>query len=469
MDEERLMIIGAGPKAIAVAAKAHVLAGLGLAAPRVHIVERKRVGANWTGESGYTNGTLQLGTSPEKDIGFPYDSTCWAGEEVNRLVNARMTQYSWQSYLIESKMYSDWVDRGRPAPEHRRWAAYLQWVAARLEGTIHLHRGDARRLSIKEGRWVLAYRTEEGLDVNLEGDGLMLTGPGRASTPPGVPESDRVLTIEGFWRAHKAFQGIGAARIAVVGAGESAAAIAMELAFNRNQDLHVDVISPMGMTYSRGESYRENRLYSNPEHGRWRELSEQDRRRFIHRTDRGVFSLDAVRTLDRAERVDILPGRLRGVTLGSHGAVELQLEYNQLRRTHACDYAIMAMGYDHLAPLRDMLDEGAQEWILRQAGVQELTDGAMEPLVDRHFEVHGLRPRLHLPMLSRLTQGPGFANLSCLGRLSDSLLTGYVTQADRRPKPERRPWAPEPTRPAPDGGGASRIATSAPPLPILST
>ncbi len=70
----RLLLIGAGPKSIAVAAKAHVLRELGWRTPEITILERKEVAANWSGKNGFTHGLQPLGTPPEKDIGFPYES-----------------------------------------------------------------------------------------------------------------------------------------------------------------------------------------------------------------------------------------------------------------------------------------------------------------------------------------------------------------------------------------------------------
>jgi mycobactin lysine-N-oxygenase len=67
-----LAVIGAGPKGIAIAAKARALATAGLAAPRVMLVDPGPVAGNWSGQQGYTSGLLSLGTPPEKDIGFPY-------------------------------------------------------------------------------------------------------------------------------------------------------------------------------------------------------------------------------------------------------------------------------------------------------------------------------------------------------------------------------------------------------------
>ena len=471
MTEERLIIIGAGPKAMAVAAKAHVLAELGFPVPRIHVIERRKVGAHWTGDSGYTNGLLRLSTSPEKDVGFPYRSTCWADEEVNRVINARMTRFSWQSFLVDLDLFAEWVDRGRPAPEHRRWAAYLQWVAEGVSGSVTLHYGEVQRISIKEGRWLLSCQSSEGRSLELEGEGLMLTGPGRTSAAVSAPRHDRVLTIEQFWARHARFRGVAAARVAVVGSGKSAAAIAMELASNGNSALRIDVISPIGMTYSRGESFRENHLYSNPEVGRWKLLSESDRRRFIHRTDQGVFSVASQQALNQAENLDVVPGRLRKVAVEGEERIALTLDYGQGHHTYTCDHVVLAMGYDHLAAARSMLDDEARREILEQTGLHEITDRALESMIEPHFEVRGLTPRLHLPMLARLTQGPGFANLSCLGCLSDSVLTAYVQRDHRREAWPDRATAPrlavqEPTWASPEIRLATpRIQPTSPTLP----
>ena len=58
---------------MAIAAKATVLEELGFAVPRVLILEKERIGFNWTRPSGYTDGAQTLGTRPEKDLGFPID------------------------------------------------------------------------------------------------------------------------------------------------------------------------------------------------------------------------------------------------------------------------------------------------------------------------------------------------------------------------------------------------------------
>src|SRR5690348_9232482 len=120
-----LAVVGAGPKGIAIAAKARALAATGLPAPHVVLIDRGEVAGNWTGRQGYTSGLLPLGTPPEKDIGYPY-APSWG--EVSGDVVAAMAEFSWQRHLIRHGAYSDWVDRGRMRPTHRQWSLYLREV-----------------------------------------------------------------------------------------------------------------------------------------------------------------------------------------------------------------------------------------------------------------------------------------------------------------------------------------------------
>src|ERR1700680_773370 len=128
-----LAVVGAGPKGIAIAAKARAVAAAGLDAPRVVLVERSTVAGNWSGRQGYTSGLLPLGTPPEKDVGFP-DADSWGA--ASSAVPAAMANYSWPWHLIAHGVYADWVDRGRLRPTHRQWSAYLREVAERAEVEI---------------------------------------------------------------------------------------------------------------------------------------------------------------------------------------------------------------------------------------------------------------------------------------------------------------------------------------------
>lgn len=63
-----LLVVGAGPKAVAITAKRHMLAKLGYPTPHVRIIDRQGVATHWTGKAGFTDGHQFLGTRPKKDI-----------------------------------------------------------------------------------------------------------------------------------------------------------------------------------------------------------------------------------------------------------------------------------------------------------------------------------------------------------------------------------------------------------------
>jgi hypothetical protein len=46
--------------------------------------------------------------------------------------------------------------------------------------------------------------------------------------------------------------------------------------------------------------------------------------------------------------------------------------------------------------------------------------------IGRGLELEGMTPRLHIPGLAGLSQGPGFANLGALGLLSNRVLQPLI-------------------------------------------
>jgi mycobactin lysine-N-oxygenase len=94
---------------------------------------------------------------------------------------------------------------------------------------------------------------------------------------------------------------------------------------------------------------------------------------------------------------------------------------------------ILATGADHLALLDSHLEAASRAALLEATGLPTLNQAAVEERIEVDLGLRGLEPRLHLPMLAGLGQGPGFANLSCLGRLADRILESYA-----RPGPERQ-------------------------------
>jgi mycobactin lysine-N-oxygenase len=405
-----LAVVGAGPKGIAIAAKARALEAAGLAGPRVVLIDRSDVAGNWSGRQGFTSGLLPLGTPPEKDVGFPY-SASWG--EASSAVTAAMAPYSWQRHLADHGSYADWVDRGRLRPTHRQWNAYLREVAERADAEIVS--GEVMGLDIEaDERWRLTI--EPGVAVSA--DGVVFTGTGPPITVPGQPKThSRVLDGRSYWLRHQMPHKKIAQSVCVIGSGETAASIVISLLKQSHRRSTVDVLTSRGVLYSRGESYDENRFYSDP--GEWPRLAESHRREFLERTDRGVFSLLAEATLRQSRGFRTLAGRAASIEAGDQQVV-VTIEYGEERERVAYDLVVVAIGFDaHW--FRELL--GSNAWhLLESARAGEI----LERRVDVDLSIAGLVPPLHVPAIAGLAQGPGFPNLSCLGLLSDRILRRYV-------------------------------------------
>ncbi|MCC3315908.1 SidA/IucD/PvdA family monooxygenase [Nocardia africana] len=405
-----LLVVGAGPKAMAVAAKARVLRDLGLPAPRVVVVEPHAVGGNWLPTGGWTDGQHRLGTSPEKDVGFPYHST-WAPGH-NRAIDRAMIAYSWNSFLVENGTYAEWIDRGRPSPHHHVWANYLQWVARKAE--VEMVLGAVRRIRPAADGWLVSVADSSGVETEIDCDGLMITGPGDSRR--ALAEHPKVLSIADFWDLAGKRRLPVSSRAAVIGGGETAGSAVDELV--RHDVLTVSVISPAATIYTRGESYFENSLFSDP--AKWRALSLQERRDVIRRTDRGVFSVRVQENVLGDNRVHHLQGRVVRVAERGEG-VALTLR-NELRpdQVHAFDLVVDATGGQPLWFL-DLFDSDASDLVELAVG-GPVTRARLEAAIGHDLAVSGLDAKLYLPNLAGMAQGPGFPNLSCLGELSDRVL-----------------------------------------------
>ncbi|MFI5777103.1 SidA/IucD/PvdA family monooxygenase [Nocardia sp. NPDC051570] len=420
---DTLLVVGAGPKAMAVAAKAQVLRELGLPAPRVIIVESHAVGGNWLPSGGWTDGRHRLGTSPEKDVGFPYRST-WARGH-NRAIDAAMTAYGWTSFLVEHGTYAEWIDRGRPNPQHHVWARYLQWVAAKSGAEIVT--GTVRRIAPAADGWLVSVEESGGGSAEIDADGLMVTGPGNSRR--ALADHPRVLSIAEFWDLAGKRALLASSRAAVIGGGETAGSAMDELV--RHDVLTVSVISPNATIYTRGESYFENALFSDPT--TWAGLSERERRDVIRRADRGVFSVRVQETLMSDSRVHHVRGRvIRVHERGDAVALTLRTDPEGTGRAdqiHTFDLVIDATGGQPLWFL-ELFDSDAND-LLELAIGGPLTQQRLESAIAYDLSVRGLDARLYLPNLAALAQGPGFPNLSCLGELSDRVLQPAPKGASR--------------------------------------
>ena len=409
-----LAVVGAGPKGIAIAAKARALAAAGLPVPRVVLVDRGQAAGNWSGRQGYTNGLLPLGTPPEKDVGYPYTAG-WGDASAD--VVAAMAEYSWQRHLIRHGAYSDWIDRGRMRPTHRAWSAYLREVADAAEAEIIS--GVVTGLEVTGGdRWEVRLAAGD----EIVADGLVMTGAGPAITVPGQPhDHPRVLDGRTYWLAAHELNHQRAQNVCVIGSGETAASVVIDLVKRFHKRSTIDVLTARGVLYSRGESYDENRFYSDP--ADWPRLAETHRREFLERTDRGVFSLQAEAALNQARGFRALAGRAAAIEAREQDVI-VTIAYDDERERVAYDAVVVAIGFDGRW-FEALLGEDAGGRY-RDA----LAGGDLDHRIDVDLSVSGLAPPLHLPVMAGLAQGPGFPNLSCLGLLSDRILRRYVAVND---------------------------------------
>jgi mycobactin lysine-N-oxygenase len=207
----------------------------------------------------------------------------------------------------------------------------------------------------------------------------------------------------------------------VIGSGETAASVVIDLLKHGHKRSTADVVTSRGVIYSRGESYDENRFYSDP--GDWPRLAESHRREFLERTDRGVFSPQAEAILNQSRGFRTLAGRAVAIEAGERQVV-VTIEYGDERERVAYDLVVVAIGFD-ARWFETLLGSEARG---RLEGA--LAGEDIERRIEVDLSIGSLTPPLHVPLLAGFAQGPGFPNLSCLGLLSDRILRRYVWLED---------------------------------------
>ena len=437
----KLAVLGAGPKGIAIAAKRKVLQTF-FQVPELIVFDRIGVGAAWSGKNGFTDGHQLLGTAPEKDIGFPYASDGWKKNGVNHShdINVGMLAFSWQQYLVAHKGphgFSDWIDRSRVSPTHKEWHDYLTWVWAKTEANLVEAR--VTKIDLNDGKWEI-HSTDDKAKADwapVLADGLVLTGTGPAKRIEGQPSTPHPCILDGrnFWPRIGSILQAARPTVAIVGKGETAASIAHALLSARKPDLFIELIG--GPFYSRGEGFYENCVFTNPDVHSWPQLHPEERKTFVSHTDQGVFSQHAI-DLFRLAKVDdnnfrVGPGRVININPDEHDEmrVEITIEFAGQKLAKMFNFLIVSTGFDSLGFRHRLLTERAgnavDEAINCQWNPQDSRKyrDKLESQIDRDLSIKGLRPRLHVPMLAGFAQGPGFPNLSCLGRLSDRVLHSY--------------------------------------------
>lgn len=422
-----LVIVGAGAKAAAIAAKVDAINRLGLARVGVTVIEKDVPAASWLGRAGMTSGEEPLAIPPIKDVGFPYRSHREFGQ-VGDEIDAALLPLSWQRFAIERREYAYWVNAGSPSVRHRDYGEYLTWVLERATEGVRIHRGRVTAIEpAPEGAgWevAVAERGDPGDPERHRGRALVLTGPGVHRELPHDPAvTERIFHCDS---PRADFDRVPEGRpveIGIVGGGESALSALVFLRSLRPA-CRVTVYTPT-LPMSRGESFLENRVFADPDEVAWDRLDEQTRRDFVRHCDRGVFDSRVLASIAGDSACSFVTGRAVHLAAAPGGDGVL-LEYESPERDGILaaphDFIVNCTGFDLLSQLRDLFAPPLRAWIEEQAG--PLWDrpprGAVP--IGRALELAGVEPRLHIPGLGALSQGPGFANLGSLGLLANRVL-----------------------------------------------
>ncbi len=415
-----LIVVGAGAKAAGIATKVHIVNSLGLAEISLLVIEGAEVAASWKGRNGMTSGEEPLAVTPIKDIGFPYQSHIEFGE-AGEAIDAALAQFTWQQHMISTRRYARWVDAGSPQVRHRDYGEYLTWVLERAgEGVEHLA-ARVTQVRLDGERWLVEAETAAGRRQRA-GGALVLTGPGIHRAFPHEPAvAERVFHCDSRREEFARIPAGEPCDVAIVGGGESALSATMFLRGMR-PECRYTIYTPL-LPMSRGESFLENRVFSNPDTVEWESLDQQTRRDFVKHSDRGVFDPPSLAKIAYDERVSFVTGRVTDVGAAGGGeGVRLEFEAPEGAGNREHDFVANCTGFDLLAQLRTLFPATVRERIERGCGPIWDRPAGSEVPIGRNLELKGMRPWLHIPGLAGLSQGPGFANLGALGLLSNRVL-----------------------------------------------
>lgn len=438
--ESDLIIVGAGAKATAIATKVHILNSLGLGPVALTIVEATEPAASWSGRNGMTSGEEPLAIPPIKDVGFPYQSFQEFGEIGEQIDRATM-EFSWQRYMIGERRYVRWVNAGSPTIQHRTYGRYLAWVLARAsEGVTLVHGRVTRvRLDAQAQRWEIDVEDSPACS-RYRARALALTGPGVHRPFPHDPRAAPRIFHCDSKRIELARIPIDQSTdIAIVGGGESAlSCVAFLRAFRPAARLAIYTPS---LPLSRGESFLENRVFSDPDEVAWSGLDLQTRRDFVRHCDRGVFDPQTLASIAYDEHCRFVTGRVTHVS-SEDAERGVRVEYHAPaggRSSVEHDYVVNCTGFDLLEQLRGLFAPAVRSGIEDRVGPIWDRPPGIEIPIGRHLELEGLHPRLHIPGLGALSQGPGFANLGCLGLLANRVLQPLFAEEARQGRSNHSP------------------------------
>jgi len=432
VSESDILIVGAGAKAAALAAKIHVVNTLGLAEISMTVIEKTEPAASWLGRNGMTSGEEPLAIPPIKDIGFPYQSSRQFGA-LGDEIDAALLPFTWQRFAMERHEYAAWVNSGSPSVLHRDYGEYLGWVLSRATEGVSIYDGRVTEVSLADDRdlWQ-AEVAERGRPEDPErhfGRNLVLTGPGVHRHFPHDPDVEsRVFHCDSRREEFARVPADEEVEIAIVGGGESALSALVFLRDLRPK-ARLTIYTPT-LPLSRGESFLENRVFADPDNVGWEHLDIETRRDFVKHCDRGVFDQTVLERIADDDHLSFIAGRAVHVSLGGDGEGAL-LEFDspsEGMRSERYDFVINCTGFDLLRQLRGLFPDAVRDQVEEQCGPLWDRPPKTEVPIGRALELKDVHPRLHIPGLGGLSQGPGFANLGSLGLLANRVLQPLLNE-----------------------------------------
>jgi len=430
--ENDILIVGAGAKAAALAAKVHVVNTLGLAEISMTVVEKTEPAASWLGRNGMTSGEEPLAIPPIKDIGFPYQSSRQFGS-LGDEIDAALLPFTWQRFAMERHEYAAWVNSGSPSVLHRDYGEYLGWVLSRATEGVSIYDGRVTEVSLADDRdlWQ-AEVAERGRPEDPErhfGRNLVLTGPGVHRHFPHDPDVEsRVFHCDSRREEFARVPADEEVEIAIVGGGESALS-ALVFLRDLRPAARLTIYTPT-LPLSRGESFLENRVFADPDNVGWEHLDIETRRDFVKHCDRGVFDQTVLERIADDDHLSFIAGRAVHVSLSDDGEGAL-LEFESPSEgmcSERYDFVINCTGFDLLRQLRGLFPDAVRDQVEEQCGPLWDRPPKTEVPIGRGLELKDVHPRLHIPGLGGLSQGPGFANLGSLGLLANRVLQPLLNE-----------------------------------------
>jgi mycobactin lysine-N-oxygenase len=336
---------------------------------------------------------------------------------------------------MERHEYAAWVNSGSPSVLHRDYGEYLGWVLERATEGIAIYDGRVTEVSLADGgdRWQVEV-AERGRPEDPErhtGRSLVLTGPGVHRHFPHDPEVEsRVFHCDSRREEFARVPEDEEVEIAIIGGGESALSALVFLRDLRPK-ARLIIYTPT-LPLSRGESFLENRVFADPDNVDWEHIDVETRRDFVKHCDRGVFDQTVLARIADDDHLSFVTGRAVHVSLAKDGEGAL-LEFESPSEgmcSQRYDFVINCTGFDLLRQIRNLFPDAVRDEVEEQCGPLWDSPPKTEIPIGRGLELEGMRPRLHIPGLGGLRQGPGFANLGSLGLLANRVLQPLLNELD---------------------------------------